>query len=281
MSMEIVLRRARPADREAVLLVERKSMPTLQYLPSMFEEFMQDDVGDFSVEEVDGVIAACGKYTIVPDGSVWLETLRVTPERQGIGLGKRLYEHWHELAKAQGVRAMRMYTGVFNAVSSGLAERYGLRLQGTFNGYSLRVQPGMGSRGGFRPVRDPEEATRLLMPIAEAWGGWMVMNRTFYRLGPELCAYLTSREMVYKELGTSSVIALGARFMSWQALHVGAWGGDANACLNFALWLAGERSVPVINCLHESSSPGISDVLSRHGFKPDSTQYVVKGIDLS
>ncbi len=136
-------------------------------------------------------------------------------------------------------------------------------------------------RGGFRPVRDPDEAKKLLMPLAEAWGGWLVMNRTFYRLGPDLCTNLAGREMFFKDPSTGSVAAIGARFMPWQALHIGAWGGDADACLYFAKWLAGERGVPTINCLHESSAEGIEEALTRHSFKPDAAQYIVKGIDLN
>ncbi len=121
--------------------------------------FVSDMVGEFSVEELDGELVACGKYTILPDDTVWLETLRVIPERQGLGLGKRLYEHWLELANAQGVKAMRMYTGVTNVVSSGLAERYGLRLQGTFKGNTLST-PTMGEIGGFTSVHRPKGGDR-------------------------------------------------------------------------------------------------------------------------
>jgi len=55
--------------------------------------FLNDEDGDWSVEELEGKIMGCGKYSILPDGSAWLETLRVVPEAQGLGLGKRLYEH--------------------------------------------------------------------------------------------------------------------------------------------------------------------------------------------
>ncbi len=160
--MNIVLRRARPADWENVLWVESKSMPNHRYLPYVFDTFVDDKVGEFSVEELDGELVACGKYTIVPDGSAWLETLRVIPERQGLGLGKRLYEHWLDLARTQRVKAMRMYTGITNVVSSGLAERYGLTLQGTFKGATLPIHIDAGERGGFTPVHRPEEGHRPL-----------------------------------------------------------------------------------------------------------------------
>jgi len=278
--MNIVLRRARPEDREKVAWVESKSTPNLSYTPHVFDMFVDDRVGEFSVEELDGELVACGKYTIVPDGSAWLETLRVVPERQGLGLGKRLYEHWLELAHAQGVKAMRMYTGVTNVVSSGLAERYGLTLQGTFKGATLHIHAGAGVRGGFIPVPDPKEATDLLMPLEDEWVDWLVMNRTFYRLSPALCEDMAKRGMVYADPKTGSVVTLGARFIPEQALHVGVWGGDPDACLRFAAWKAAERGVPQLSCYHEETATRIGKELARNGFKFDASDYIVKGIYL-
>ena len=279
--MNVVLRRARPEDREKVAWVESLSTPNLRYVPHVFDMFVDDRVGEFSVEELDGELVACGKYTIVPDGSAWLETLRVVPERQGLGLGKRLYEHWLELAHAQGVKAMRMYTGVTNVVSSGLAERYGLTLQGTFKGATLHIHAGAGVRGGFIPVPDPKEATDLLMPLEDEWVDWLVMNRTFYRLSPALCEDMAKRGMVYADPKTGSVVTLGARFTPEQALHIGVWGGDPDACLRFAAWKAAERGVSQLSCYHEETATRIGKELARNGFKFDASDYIVKGIYLN
>jgi ribosomal protein S18 acetylase RimI-like enzyme len=276
--MNIVLRRARNEDREKVAWVESKSTPNLRYTPYVWDEFVNDRIGDFSVEELDGELVACGKYTILPDGTAWIETLRVIPEKQGLGLGKRLYDHWLELAKAQGVKAMRMYTGVTNFVSSGLAERYGLTLQGTFRGYTMPATSGAGTKGGFVPVPDPKEAMKLLMPLEEAWVNWLVMNRTFYKFSPALFEDMAKRGMVYTDAKTKSVITLGARFMPQQALHIGVWGGDADACLNFAKFKAVERGIPQISCFHEVTKPDIGRTLLENGFKMDAAEQIVKGI---
>ncbi len=279
--MNIVVRRARPEDREKALWVESKSTPTLRYLPYVFDMFVDDRVGEFSVVELDGEIAACGKYTIVPDGSAWLETLRVIPEKQGLGLGKRIYEHWFELARAHGVSAMRMYTGITNIVSSGLAERYGLTLQGTFKGATLPVHASAGKEGGFVPVPDPKEATDILMPLEDDWMSWLVMNRTFYRLSPALCEDMAKRGMVYRDQKTDSVVTLGARFMPEQVLHIGIWGGDPDTCLRFAIWKAAERGVHLLSCYHEVTAIKMGKELARNSFKFDASEYIVKGIYLN
>ena len=79
--MNIVLRRAEPKDKEKVIWVESKSTPNLRYLPKVFEMFASDMIGEFSVEEIDGELVACGKYTVLPDGTVWLEALRPIRDR--------------------------------------------------------------------------------------------------------------------------------------------------------------------------------------------------------
>ncbi|MEM7800212.1 MAG: GNAT family N-acetyltransferase, partial [Chloroflexota bacterium] len=122
---KITLRPAHLNDRSAVLAVEKKSTPSLQYLPYVYELFLNDPQGEFTVAEIGGQIVACAKFSVLPDGSGWLETIRVDPQYQGLGVGKRFYENYAAIAKRSGVSATRMYTGINNAVSAGLAARYG------------------------------------------------------------------------------------------------------------------------------------------------------------
>ncbi len=265
---KIELRRARQDDREKVIVVESKSTPHLSYVPNVWSMFVSDEVGEFSVAEVDGDLVGCGKYTVVPDGSAWLETLRVIPERQGIGIGKRFYERWFDISRRQGVTTMRMYTGVKNVVSKGLAERYGLRLAETFRGAYLPCQPDAdrGSTDEFRQVTDPERATSLLMPLKEKWRDFHVMNRTFLKLTPALCTDLAEKGMVYEDPETRSVITLGARFQPKKMLHIGVFGGDAEACLGFALQKGLERGVERLNCDFPASAADVQDALAGYDF---------------
>lgn len=275
--MEIVLRRSRPEDREKLIEVEAKSTPNLSYIPEVFDEFVSDEKGEFIVAETDGEVVACGKFTVVPDGSAWLETLRVVPERQGLGIGKRFYERFFEIARSRGVETMRMYTGVRNVVSRGLAERFGFRLAGTFRSAWLPIDSGTSgsSTGDFRVVTDPEKATSLLMPHRERWGGFLVMNRTFYTLTPALCSDLALRGMVYEESVGGSVIALGARFMPERGLNIGIFGGDAGACLGFAARECGERGAERLSCLFPASAVDLQETLTLRGFRLEASDFLV------
>ena len=202
----LTIRRARRDDLDAINIVEAGSTPGLRYVARVFDDFVSDEIGEFSVAEIDGQVVACGKFTLMPDHSAWLETLRVQPAYQGRGAGKRLYERFFEVARRAGVTTLRMYTGVTNLVSKGLAERFGFRLAGTFRGAWLPLEAAAaGPAPAFMPVSDPERAAALLMPHAPRWTGFVVMNRTFYALSPILCADVDDVDAIYATLSAKGV----------------------------------------------------------------------------
>ena len=273
----IVLRKARDEDLDDVVWVESLSTPSLSYVPHVWDMFLNDEDGDWSVEELEGKIMGCGKYSILPDGSAWLETLRVVPEAQGLGLGKRLYEHWLRLSDEKGVKAMRMYTGVKNVVSEGLAKRYGLSLAQTFHGTKMVAAP-FEADHGFVRLSDVGEATDLLMPLGEKWGGWMVMNRTYYKWSPELCRWLTENGMVYRD-ADGNVVVMGARFIKEFQLHIGLFEGDAETCLGFAKSEAAARGVNTIHCLYPDHLTGVEKALTGYGFDMEPSPFIVMEIN--
>lgn len=278
--MEITLRKARYEDREKVINVESKSTPNLSYVHEMWDKFTSDKIGEFSVALIGGEIVGCGKYSILPDDSAWLETLRVIPERQGLGVGKKFYERFFERAKAHGVKTMRMYTGLQNVISKGLAERYGLRLAATYRGASCPCQPRRAHTGGFQQVKDVKRATELVMSFEEKWTGFLVMNRTFFKFTPDLCEYLVENGMVYEDPATDSVITLGARFMPERALHIGVLKGDYKACLDFALQKCAEVGARGLNCDFSPSATDIQEALTDYGFKLTPSDFIVLEIKM-
>jgi len=276
--MEIVLRKATQEDKEKTIWVESQSTPNLSYVPHVWDMFINDKEGDWSVESVDGELAGCGKYSILPDGSAWLETLRVIPQRQGLGLGKRLYEHWLKLSEEKGVKTMRMYTGINNAVSSGLAERYGLSTVETFHGVKMEAKP-FKTEHSFKRITDVDEATELLLPLGEQWGNWIVLNRTYYKWSPAMCKWLTEKGMVYKD-DDGNVVVMGARFMAEYQLHIGLFHGDAKTCLDFAKANAADLGVKSIHCLYPQRFNEIEKQLLDNKFVMEPAPFIVKEINL-
>jgi GNAT superfamily N-acetyltransferase len=277
MPNNIRLRPITRADYENVCAVEAKSTPGLRYVPDVFEMFTTDPRGEFFLAEQGDEAVACAKFTALPDGTGWLETLRVIPEQQGRGIGKKLYERYFAIAQREDIHTLRMYTGLTNAVSKGLAEYFGFVLEETFLGFS---KPGDAMGEGadapaFQPVRDPARAAALLMPHAPAWGGFAVMNRTFYRWSPALCAHFAQRGCVHEDPATNSVVVLGARFAPQKALHLALFAGDETACVHFAESATHEAGAPRLHCLHPQPCTRISAALAAHGFAPDPAPYIV------
>ena len=193
-------------------------------------------------------------------------------------MGKRLYEHWLKLSEEKGVKTMRMYTGINNAVSSGLAERYGLSTVETFHGVKMEAKP-FNTEHSFKQITNVEEATELLLPLGEQWGNWFVLNRTYYRWGPEMCNWLTEKGMVYKD-DDGNVVVMGARFMAEYQLHVALFHGDPKKCLDFAKTNAANIGVKSIHCLYPQRFSEIEKKLLDNGFVMEPAPFIVKEINL-
>ncbi len=275
--MSIFLRNARPGDRQEVFDVEKKATPGLTYLPAVFDAFATDEAGEFIVAEEDGQLVGCGKFTLLPDGSAWLETLRVIPEKQGQGIGTLFYQRFLEIAHAKGVTTLRMYTGVNNHASRGLAERSGFSIAGAYLGQRRPCRLGLAQAAPpeFQPVTDPVLATALLLSYREQRQGFLVINRTFYAITSSLAGYLAGQGQIYHDPVTQSIITLGARFLPRQALHVGVLGGDLSACLSFALWKGNETGVESLSCYTPVGAVELQDGLSRHDFQAEPSSLIV------
>lgn len=279
---EIIIRAATYVDRAAIAAVEALSTPGLRYVDQVFDLFMDRTQGAFLVAENDGEVVACGKFTLTPDGSAWLETLRVIPACQGLGIGKRFYKEFFTIARRDGVPIMRMYTGTKNVVSKGLAERFGFQQAETFAEARLPFEEYTHDHQGvhFQPVSDARRATDLIMQYRELWHDFLVMNRTFYKISPALCAMLAAAGQVYEESETASVIVLGARFMPEEALHIGLYGGDPIACQHFIQQRARALGVPRVNCIFPAESQTVGTNLARAGYQQLDATLIVMEVDL-
>lgn len=273
----INVRPATPADRDAVVAVEAGSTPGLRYVARVFDDFVTDSTGEFTVAEIGSAVVGCAKLTRLPDGSAWLETLRVAPAFQGLGVGKRLYEGFFAFAGRAGISTMRMYTGVTNAASKGLAERFGFRLAGTFRGAGRAIDsaPDHASPPSFAPVTDADRVAELLLPHRDVWAGFAVMNRTFYALGPALCSDFARAGQVFEQVATGSVVVAGARFLPEQALHVALFAGDVPACVGFAARLARARGAGRLSCLFPAAAAGLQATLTGLDFSLEPSDFIV------
>lgn len=87
-SDDIVIRRARPSDRDDVMAVLETA--NFHHVPS--PEMPELDLSGFFVAERDGEIVGVAGYTVLEDGRGKTTLMAVRPEHRGLGIGGRLQE---------------------------------------------------------------------------------------------------------------------------------------------------------------------------------------------
>ena len=274
--MAFTIRMAGYEDRDECARVEHESMPDYPgYLSDAWHYFQSQKGGCVCVYDGDEMIGI-GRFTVLPDGTGWLETLRVGIPHQGRGAGKAIYRRYRELAQEYGCPSMAMFTGVRNQVSSGLAEINGLKTVAVHRGYHLTDLSG-GCAHRFRPV-SPQRAGELAMPLRERYSDYMTFNRTFYHINEANIRSFAAEGKVFEDSGDGSFIVCGARFQHHAALHIAMMGGDYNKCIDFAVNYAKAMGVPKVSCTFALDNGPLEDVLKARGFRPDASDLITKEI---
>lgn len=121
----IEIRRARHDDKKRIEEISRDIWEGDDYLPQVFDAWVEETGGEFSVITVDGRVAGCAKITELPGRVLWLEGIRVDKAYRGQGLGKKMAEY--QLERAQGMGASRIELGTFieNYESLAIIEKRG------------------------------------------------------------------------------------------------------------------------------------------------------------
>jgi GNAT superfamily N-acetyltransferase len=94
--MEMIIRALNNRDLRAVCDLSTKIWDGKDYLASVAKDWILD--GGFYGLELDGKIVGTAKMTLMPNRVVWLEGLRVLPEFQKQGYGKKLADFILKLA---------------------------------------------------------------------------------------------------------------------------------------------------------------------------------------
>ena len=260
--MEITVRKAEMNDLPAMLEIEASAIPGYGYLEEA-KEFLianEGNKGEMILALADGKPAGMGRYSVLPDGSGWLEILRVKKEYQRQGIGRAIYRRYLELAKETDAPSVAMFTGRRNIASKSLAELNGFSVAGDFSGYDLDMEKEYEAAEGFVCVTDPDKAEKLIDPAD--YGSFMCFNRTFMHWGRPLYEYLCSRNMVYTD--GESVMILGWRFLEKRGLHIGYMDGDLSRCMAFAVQEAGRRGLPKVSFMFPKGDPDKEALMAYH-----------------
>ncbi|WP_026871537.1 GNAT family N-acetyltransferase [Inquilinus limosus] len=89
----------------------------------------------FFVARLDGRAVGCGGYAPEGDGTAELKRIFVATEARGLGIGRALLAALEAEARREGIRLLRLETGVKSTEALGLYRRFGYRETGPFGAY--------------------------------------------------------------------------------------------------------------------------------------------------
>lgn len=273
--MSFTCRVAQKEDLPALAEIERKSISGNLYLLDCAEEFLDPAMGELVVATEDGIPRGFGHFSIQPDGSGWLECLRVDPEHQKRGCGAQIWKRFIELCAERKVSHVGMYTGLTNYASKVLGERNGLHVdyQNREGNLNASEAPSVSAPAGFIPLTDPEMVAGALAPYEGGYQGYFCMNRTYHRCNASLYRYLAKEQNVW--FNGESVVVLGARFLKDRALHIGMMGGDLDACVRLAISELSKSGLPKLTAVIPSERDDLRAALERYGFQFPESQIIV------
>jgi RimJ/RimL family protein N-acetyltransferase len=119
------VRRARPADREAILEMSKRIWGGHDYMPLVWDRWLAEKRGALLTVTVDGRPVGTSKVSLLAPGEVWLEGLRLHPDYQGMGLSKRIHRSTFREASKLSPRTVRYATWIGNEASRRIAEKNG------------------------------------------------------------------------------------------------------------------------------------------------------------
>lgn len=273
--MAFTVKLANYEDLRQCAAVERQTMGDYVYLEDAWNYFCSLGGGMVCVYDGDKMVGI-GRFSVLPDKSGWLETLRVIPPYQRQGVGKEIYKEYHRLAKELGCPSMGMFTGVSNAASAGLAALNGLSKAAQHRGYHLTDLSG-GNPHGFKHTTW-QRAVELILPMKDEYNDYMTFNRTFHHVNRANAKAFSDEGKVFEDKESGSFIVCGARFQHGATLHIAMMGGDLDKCIDFAVNYAKAKGLSKVSCTFALENEKLEKTLVKRGFEKEKSDLITMEI---
>ena len=228
----IRFRAIRRDDRERLRAIATRVWEGHDYLPAVFDRWVEEPGSYFGGLELDGRLVGCGRVQRFDERRGWLEGLRVDPDVHRQGLGRQMSRHIMRTALEMGFTELMFSTYFDNRASITIGEGFGFRRLTTFTNLE-REKP----KAADAPARAPgSTAVRIYAGLPRATGfvanDWLFVPADV----PDLARHLPNARTVTDGAGTL-LLCDNAKNPGW--LEIG-WlgapgGGVSGACLDFVL----------------------------------------------
>ncbi len=264
--MSYTVKYATYQDLPQAISVEKETLGNYTYLEDAWHYFSTQK-GELICVYDNTKMVGIGRFTVLPDGSGWLETLRVIPAYQRKGVGKEIYKKYLTLANQYHCSSISMFTGITNIPSYNLAKRYGLSIANYHRGYQLSILS-KGNPYHFKHV-NWQRAIELICPLKNMYNNYMCFNRTFYHINEENSKAFACEGKVFEDTENNSFIVCGARFQHHSTLHIAMMYGDYSKCIDFASHYALAQGINTITCTLALENEELENALLIHHFRPE------------
>lgn len=263
--MDFKTRVTKIEDLDRLCEIEISAMPdSPPYLKDNAEFFYKETPGEiFGVENEDNLLIGMGRYSVFPDNSGWLETLRVHKDFQRMGAGKLVYEEYFKKAKKDNAKVIRMYTESYNTPSRNLANSLGFSLASTYGNMEITLENVEDTNMDFSLVSNMDELH--LEKMKENWDRFIPLNRSFFEINTDNLKWMIDKKMVYKN--GDNIVIFGARMLRERGLFLGFVSGDLESGVQFAMEKSNKLGSNKLTCIFPVDNLELKRALEKLGFK--------------
>lgn len=235
-----MVREARESDKEPLLQFIRKIWDGHDYIPKVWDDWVADRSSVMLVVEAGGRPVGMNRMRYMPDGSAWLEGVRIHPAFRGKGLATMLGRASTERAEKRGVTTYRLTTHARNWRSQRQVAKMGMVEVSRLSVYEAMPGARFREQGGVQEVsaEGAEEAFRTVRATREYWLGGGLSWDTFaaVELTPEVFAAEVAAGRVFRKGTSVAVVKIGGEGETkWkQVCFVGGGVEDAVALVKHA-----------------------------------------------
>ncbi|HPE52655.1 MAG TPA: GNAT family N-acetyltransferase [Mesotoga prima] len=161
-----MIRRLQKCDGERVREIVKTIWEGDDYIPHVFEKWVEDPSCHFMGLWKDGTLVGIDNLRLLSDKVGWMEGMRIDPALQGKGFGKELGKQTLAIAKRIGLERLYFATYFDNTASIRMNEAFGFNRIGVFT--NLESEIGDISDSSFAFNVD-SEIPEILDHVSEDW----------------------------------------------------------------------------------------------------------------
>lgn len=197
----IEIRRATKEDRSSIIEISKTVWEGEDYLPQVFDKWLEEEQGEFSVITWEGIPVGCAKITVLSDETLWLEGMRIRADYRGKGLAGTLAKYQLERAQSIGYKKIEMGTFIENKHSIRIIESNDFEKVAGFKLFTKKKTEFANKKIEMVPkaVTSKKETLSICKNVLQSHPeGYISLDWTFHILDEKLLEALIEKGCLYK-----------------------------------------------------------------------------------